>query len=115
MTKIDTFIHKDKRTGWRAETKIKLGEGWQLDITTRKGNDGQLISHATVGRVERGFVTHRLYTDYSRYAIKREKKCTEKNVGDQHAETLSMIDAILDDVRAHYARMNEPITIAVAA
>lgn len=114
--KTETFISKDKRTGWRAETKIRLGVDetdaanpvrWQLDITTRKGNSAGIVSHVTVGRVERGFVTHRLYTDYSRYVFKREGKCTEKAVSTQHDEALAMLETIVADVRDHYARLNE--------
>ena len=109
MTQPETFIHKDKRTGWRAETKIPLGDNWQLDIGTRKTHEGWLVSSVTVGRVERGFVTHRLFTDYSRYAIKREGRCTDKVIEKQHDEALSMLATIIADVRDHYARMNETI------
>lgn len=112
--KIDTFTHKDKRNGWRSETRVKLGSDdtgrWQLDITTRKNSGGQLITVATVGKIERGCITHRLYTDYNRTVTKTDARCTEKNVDDQHAKALDMMDTIVADVRAHYARMNETIT-----
>lgn len=126
--KTETFISKDKRSGWRAETKIRLGVDdtdadkparWQLDVTTRKGNSAGIVTHATVGKVERGFVTHRLYTDYSRYVFKREGKCTEKAVGAQHDEALAMLETIIADVRDHYARIGEvvpmPDQVAVTA
>lgn len=112
--KIDTFTHKDKRSGWRSETRVKLGSNdtgkYQLDITTRKNSNGQLITTATVGKIERGCITYRLYIDYSRTVTKTDARCTEKNVDDQHAKALDMMDTIVADVRAHYARMNETIT-----
>ena len=112
--KIDTFTHKDKRSGWRSETRFKLGSNdtgkYQLDITTRKNFGGQLITIATVGRIERGCITYRLYIDYSRTVTKTDARCTEKNVDEQHAKALEMLVTIVADVRAHYARMNETIT-----
>lgn len=110
---MNTFISKDKRTGWRAETCIKLADGWQLDIVTRKGNTGGLVTHVTVGRAERGFVTHRLYTDYSRsIIIKPGVRCTEASVTTQHAEALAMWADIDASVREHYDDLNEPLPLA---
>lgn len=104
-----TFISRDYRKAWKAETKIKLGDGWQLDITTRKTDNGDLSTSASMGKVERGFITHRMYADYNRNVFRRAARCTDKNVTAQHAEALAMLDTILADARAHHIKMGEPL------
>lgn len=112
----EIYVSKDKRTGWKAESKVMLGDTWQVDITTRKNDRGALVTLVSVGRIERGFLTHRLYSDYMRYAFNRAGvKCTEKNVTNQHTEAVNMIDTILADVRDHYTRMNEPLPLPAVA
>jgi hypothetical protein len=105
----DTFVYKDKRTGWRAETKIQLGDGWQLNITTRKHHDGSLVSFASVDRKERGFLTHRMFADYSRNIIRRYNlRCTDKTIQALHDEALSHMENLMLDILAHYQAQEEP-------
>ena len=109
MTSPQNHMYRDHRKLWKAETRIKLGEGWQLDIGTRKSENGELVTSASVGKVERDFVRHRVFTDYSRRVFRRAARCTEKNIETQHKEALAMLDTIMADVRAHYDAVGETI------
>jgi hypothetical protein len=109
MTSPQTHMYRDHRKLWKAETRIKLGDCWQLDISTRKSENGELVTSASIGKLERGFVTHRVFTDYSRRVFRKTARCTEKNIETQHKEALALIDQIMADVRAHYDVIGETI------
>lgn len=104
-----TYLSRDWRKAWRAESKIKFADGWQLDLTTRKNDNGEIVTSASVARVERGFATHRMFADYNRNVFRIVARCTEKIIGEQHAKGIDMLDTIIADVRDHYARRGEPL------
>lgn len=105
----DTFMCRDYRKAWKSETRVRLGDGWQLDLLTRKNDRGELVTSASIGRVERGCVTHRMYADYSRQVFRRTARCTEKSVQLQHNEALALMETIFADVRAHYDERRETV------
>lgn len=116
--KTETLFRKDFRKAWRAESRVRLGVDetdpakparWQLDITTSKNDRGELVSSASVAKIDGGFATHRMFADYSRNIFRRTARCTEKNIEAQHNEALAMLETVLADVRDHYARAGETI------
>jgi hypothetical protein len=114
MTQPQTYLSRDFRKAWRAETKIKFGEGWQLDLTTRKNDNGEIVTSASVARVEGGFATHRMFADYSRNVFRITARCTEKVIRERHAIAIDMLDTIIADVRSHYIDRDEPLPAAPA-
>lgn len=108
---MQTYLNRDYRKNWRASTTVKLADGWQLDITTRKVESGELVSSASVAKVERGFATHRMFADYSRNISRVAARCTEKAVSEQHAKALARIDDIKADMLAHYAARGETVNL----
>lgn len=109
MTQPQTYLRRDFRNTWRAETKVKFGDGWQLDLTTRKAENGEVVTQASVARVERGFATHHMFADYNRNVSRVTARCTEKVIREQHAKAIDMLDTISADVRSHYISRGEPL------
>ena len=109
MTQPLTHLSRDFRKTWRAETKIKFGEGWQLDLTTRKAENGEIVTSASVARVKDGFATHRMFADYNRNVFRITARCTEKVIREQHAKAIDMLDTVCADVRSHYISRGEPL------
>lgn len=106
MDEFNTYISKDRYGKWNARTTMMLADKRELLVTTYKNSRGALATYVSVGTVERGFVTHKLYQDYSKCFAADPIRCTEKNVSMQHRLVLGKLDAILDDVTRHYN--NEP-------
>ena len=106
MDKLNTYIAKDRYGKWNARTTMILEGQRELLVTTYKNNRGSLATYVSVGKLERGFVTHKLYEDYSKCFAADAVRCTEKTVTSQHRLVLGRLNAILDDVTRHYN--NEP-------
>ena len=97
-----TRYGKDYRGNWNAETVIKLPNDLRLKINTSKVHTGELVSHATVCKVERGFEVHKLYDDFSSCIDRNKVRCTEKNVKAQHDRALTYLDQIMPLVYNKY-------------
>ena len=110
MDKFNTEIFRDRYGHWQGKTTIKLGNSQELLISTYKNNRGALATYASVGTLDRGFVTHKLYQDYSKCFAADAVRCTEKNVQRQHETVLGKINYILDDITRHYNK--EPALLA---
>jgi hypothetical protein len=82
---MNTTIKKDYYKHWNAKTDIDLPNGKLLTITTRKSNNGGLLSSASVASYEKGFLTHVMLQDFSiRLEHSNPKRITCKVVEQQH-------------------------------
>ena len=79
-----------------------------LQISTYKGDRGQLVTHATCAHMkeEAGYstMTFEIFGDYSRRIISRTARCTEKTVREQHAHGVTMVGAVIEEAREYYRR-----------
>ena len=94
-------IRKTLHNVWRAETKVMITDTIELSIVTMKRITGQLVTTATCGHVENGFVSHTVFQDYNTILDRSyPKRITKKLVEEQH------LKVYLPDVRewalAHY-------------
>lgn len=115
MTNVTTNIFKGERNhslkGWQAESRLKLSDGRELEITTHKGWNGELESRAKIYHIDGYFRTHKFIFgdeggkegDYSRKLLATKERCTEKSVRAQHSQAIAQLDTILAEVEAHYA------------
>ena len=98
-----TYLRKDFRGSWTATTEIELENNMILTVKTYKSN-GRLITLASVGRLEDGFISHAVYVDYATRLCISDKRCTSKSVEAQHVNELVKLDTILNDIKAHYSK-----------
>ncbi|CAB4125072.1 hypothetical protein UFOVP55_54 [uncultured Caudovirales phage] len=106
---LSTYLGKDHYKKWKATSTMMLGDKQQLTIATYKSH-GTVRTYVSVGRLERGMVTHMVYKDYSKCLASEAKSGTEKNVAAQHRSVLSKFETILADVTRHYS--SEPYLLA---
>ncbi len=101
-----TSITKTKM-GWQGNTRINLGEGRILRITTAKASDGSLCTTGLVHHVKQknGYCAevHQARTDYGRRMVHWSVRVTEKQVRGQHELALDMVEDMLPDIAKHYA------------
>ena len=101
---METFIRKDMRGNWKAETEIKLEGSMLLTLRTSRNCSGELVTHASVGTTDGKFVTHVMYSDYSQWQMRKKyPRITSKIVEEQHAEVLKTLDRIKSDIAKFYA------------
>jgi len=80
-------IRKDVRGNWRAETVLMLTDTLQLSIVTSKRHTGDLVTIASCGHLENGFVSHTVYQDYNNIIDRSSpKRITQKVVEKQHLD-----------------------------
>jgi hypothetical protein len=81
-----TTIHKNHHKQWVAESKVMISGNLVLTIRTSKLSNGQLVSSASVGKIEGGFVSHKLFQDFHHNIIvSHPSRVTEKVVMAQHS------------------------------
>jgi len=103
-----TRIYKDTHNNWKAADTIRLVANRVLEITTHKVYDGTVVTTASVHIIEdSGFMTHRVYNDFSQRLMTTRVRCTEKAVAAQHAEAMTKKHEILEAVTAWYAAKGE--------
>lgn len=105
-----TYISRNHAKAWNAKTIVLLEDRQQLTIHTYKNHRGALATYASVGTLEGGFVTHKLYDDYNKCFAAEALRCTEKAVAAQHRDVLDRLPTILADITRHYA--GEPALVA---
>ena len=99
-----TYFKKDPVQGWAATTEVALEDSKVLTIRTSKTN-GHLVTSASVGIEDGGFIRHRLYRDYMHRVSVSSLRCTEKNVANLHQGVITeLLDDIKRSVAAHYAK-----------
>ena len=80
-----TTIRKNHYKHWVAKSQVMISEDLELTFTTTKHCSGQLVSSASVGKIEGGFVSHKLYQDYhANMIVTKPSRVTEKVVMAQH-------------------------------
>ena len=105
-----TYIEKVQAHGWQARTTVYLGlhlEGRALvlDILSSKPKEGGIASLATVHRMDvKGGLEHYTRHDYCKLVMYDPKaRCTQKNVQEQHAGALMILDLLTAEALAMYA------------
>lgn len=117
---MQTYIHKSS-LGWKATTEFDLDDRKVLRIRTCKGNQGALLTHATVSiRDNHGSLTHAIDFgtgggDFSRHVARSQPaRVTEKVVQQQHDQVLAQLAEIKAAVMLHYAAKAETVAQAEA-
>ena len=114
---METHVYKDARSGWKAKTRVDLGDNWELQIHTHKPPTGGVSTAASVHKRESSTsIVHRVHHDF--YAIiwrNAAARCTRKTVEHQHDDVLVGMRALIMRVRAHYADIGEPLPVPPSA
>jgi hypothetical protein len=97
-TTYSTFTSTEKRV----ETTAALPGNRQLSLTTHRSFDGELITRASVGIVEGGFVKYLMGRDYNRVFQRGKVRMTKGNVEAQHNKYLEQLDQIAEDATRYY-------------
>ena len=76
-----------------------------LDILSSKPKEGGIASSATVHRMDaKGGLEHHVGHDYCKLVMHDPKvRCTQRNVQEQHAGVLKILDLLLAEALAIYA------------
>jgi len=93
-----TLTGKEKRI----ETTAALAGGRQLSLTTHKTFTGELVTRASVGIVDNGFVKYLMGHDYNRQFHREKVRVTAKNIQAQHYKYLADLDQIAEDATRYY-------------
>ena len=95
--------------GWRATTEIPFGTGNQiLEIRTSKRSAGLVAAYASVSRVQGGFKTFMVFSDFSKIVEQAQaKRITADVIKSVHEAALKRIDEIKAEAEAHYAAKQE--------
>ena len=99
-----TIVQKSIRGTWAADDKIELGNDQVLQVSTHKVSCGDLVTSATVSKRDGGFLSHRMFTDFSQRIMTRAVRCSEKNVAEQHAEAMTKLAELKEAIAAFYAK-----------
>ena len=101
---MQTFIRKDIRNNWRAESVVMINDSLQLSIRTTKQHDGALNTCVSVGRVNGDFVSTTFGQDFFK-TIARVKygRVTSKVVEKQHKIAVAQLDLILQKAKEFYS------------
>ena len=86
----------------RIETTAALPGNRQLSLTTHRSFDGELITRASVGIVEGGFVKYLMGRDYNRVFQRGKVRMTKAAVESQHNTYLAQLDQIALDATRYY-------------
>lgn len=100
---MQTFIRKDIRNNWKAESAVMINDTLQLSIRTLKQSDGKLNTCASVGRVKDGMVSTMLYGDFFKSIVRaKHGRITSKVVERQHADAIANVDSIINEAKEFY-------------
>lgn len=101
-----------------AETTVQFlcdGVVRVLTIETSKPHGGGLRSLASVHIVRKdGILTFEIHGDFMRTLIHANVRATEKAVREQHNKALSVLDALIPEVRSFYAKKAKAQASAIA-
>ena len=90
--------------GWKARSHFPFGENQELEIRTSKRHAGLVAAYASVSRVEGGFKTFAVFSDYSKIVTQSgAKRITEDVIRKVHELALERIEEIKADAEAFYA------------
>lgn len=116
----ETLVMKTARDGWKAFTDVQMGKAVQdgkegervLRINTYKTSDGRLRTASTVHFREDGFLTHRMFSDFSRVELIQEGRCTQKAVATQQSLVMVGIEQIFKAANEWYKNTEQPLKAA---
>lgn len=99
----ETYIRKDMRNNWKAETNIDNFNGYDWRVSTIKTYSGKLISSAQGGKTEatgsKGIVMFK-YTMYEdpnyTLEVSTPKRLTDKLVSEQHEKALTKFKKFME-------------------
>ncbi len=82
----------------------------QLKLSTRKYNNGQIVSAAHISFVKGGRVTFELFGDFSKVLLRTRARATQKALDLQQATvfTPDAIEALKSEVIVFYAAKKKP-------
>ena len=104
----ETFIKKDIRRNWSAETEVPFdhmgGKNRVLVISTSKVYSGALVTHAAVYFKDGAWRTCTPMEDFNVRLHVTHERCTEKNVERQHMGMVAKLPEILELAREHDAK-----------
>ena len=96
-----TYIRKDSSGSWSATTHVDLTPELRLKLSTHKTFNGQVVTVATVVKVNGIHEIHALYKDFSRRLEgTKYPRITSKVVEEQHNR--HNIEALALEARAFY-------------
>lgn len=99
----NTYIRKDIRGNWKAETAVDLTDELVFTMSTSKLSTGTLSTLASVSHRKNGMLTHMMYQDYSRNLERtRYPRITSKVVTTQHTDWYLRLEDYLNEARAFY-------------
>jgi hypothetical protein len=111
-------VVRDMRGDLKAAQRIMLSDSVYLEVLTRKGFSGRLVTAARVWIIENGNATTRMYQDYSKTLLTREKRATAKAIEAQQADGLVMAQDLALSVYNQYVSSGEiqiPVEQSLAA
>ncbi len=78
---------------------------FQIELTTRKYSNGEMVSSATGEFARDGMVTYLMYGDFRKVYARTAARATQRALDAQHAATFSpaALPQIIADARAFYA------------
>lgn len=97
----DTFINQREK---KATSTVRLASGWEFSLYTHKDSRGYLSTTASMGKIEDGFVTHRVFQDFHKHFLRTAPdRITNKALEAQHTEALKQLDTLILEAEAHQA------------
>jgi hypothetical protein len=99
----ETYIRKDARNNWRAETNVENFNGYDWKISTVKTYTGNLVSSAQGGKTEptgtKGYniFKYTMYQDPNHtLEVSKPKRLTDKVVKEQHDKALAKFKKFME-------------------
>jgi len=105
------LVRRDYRNQWNAVTYIPLEqENWSLKVSTFKGSRGRVYTTAQALKTERNMETFTMYQDYNKTVKQfQEMRATEKSIGNAHAESLAIIEQVVEEANEFYSKQLQEV------
>ena len=100
---MNTYISKDYRNNWKAESSTNLNDVLVFSVTTSKNSNGYLVTSASVGRKDGAFISHTVFQDFHQgIFMNHYPRITAKVVEKQHHEAIDKIQSVMMAAKKHY-------------
>lgn len=90
------------RDGWEAKTTIDMGADSRVLIISTHKTTGGMVTSATVNKRDGVFLVWDMFWDFSKRAVYKGARCTEKTVRELHQLALDGIEQTIANALAHY-------------
>lgn len=94
------LVYKCKSNGWTARDTVSFGDNMQLTVSTYKSGTN-VVTTARVDKVERGFLTHTVFQDFTARLLSMPCKRVTSKVVSQQQSWVSMMD-VLKSAKFYY-------------